>query len=178
MKAKKEILDLTIKKLQDQGIKVILVDVDEFSKIFNLRVRCYLDLPSVVLTLVEYSGLTWFGSYAPTHKLEDLISKVYPIFLKYQVPPFIYMKIMKNSHYGIFRPIIRYKKFEDEEKIHQLLNEITEVCINEGCIPYKTPTWMTEKMRKLINPGWLQLFDKIKKCMDPNNIFNPGRWNT
>jgi FAD/FMN-containing dehydrogenase len=178
MKAKKEILDLTIKKLQDQGIKVILVDVDEFSKLFSLRVRCYLDLPSVVLTLVEYSGLTWFGSYAPTHKIEELISRVYPIFLKYDVPPFIYMKIMKQSHYGIFRPIIRYKKFEDEEKIHQLLNEITEVCISKGCIPYKTPIWMTEKMREKINPGWLQLFDKIKKCMDPNNIFNPGRWNT
>ena len=178
LRAKKEILDSTIKQLQDQGIKVILIDVDEFSRIFNLRVRCYLDLPSVVLTLVEYSGLTWFGSYAPSHKLEELISKVYPIFLKYNVPPFIYMKIMKHSHYGIFRPIIRYKKFEDEKKIHQLLDEITEVCINKGCIPYKTPIWMTEKMRKKINPGWLQLFDKIKQCMDPNNIFNPGRWNT
>ena len=34
-----------------------------------------------------------------------------------------------------------------------------------------------EKMRKKINPGWLKLFEKVKKMMDPNNIFNPGRWN-
>jgi FAD/FMN-containing dehydrogenase len=178
MRAKKEILDLTIERLKKQGIKVILADVDEFSKLFNLRVRCYLDLPAALLSLIEYSGLTWFGSYAPTHKIEDLIPKVNALFSKYNLPPFIYMKIMKYSHYGIFRPIIRYKKFQDEEKIHKLLTEITELCINEGCIPYKTPIWMTEKMRKFINPGWKQLFEKVKKFMDPNNILNPGRWNT
>ena len=66
----------------------------------------------------------------------------------------------------------------DEEKVHACLEKITDTCIEQGCIPYKTPTWMTEKMREKINPGWLELFDKVKKCMDPNNIFNPGRWNT
>ena len=37
---------------------------------------------------------------------------------------------------------------------------------------------LIQHMRKKINPGWLKLFERIKKCMDPNNIFNPGRWNT
>ena len=177
-KAKAEYLKQTVEDLKKQGIKILLVDVDEFSKLFSLRVRCHLDLPAVILSLVEYSGLTWFGSYAPTHKLEKLIPKVNDLFLKYDVPPFIYMKIMKHAHYGIFRPILRYKKFKDEEKIHSLLNDIAEFCIAEGCIPYKTPIWMTDKMREIINPGWLHLFEKIKKCIDPNNIFNPGRWNT
>ncbi len=178
LRAKEEYLKLTIENLKKKGIKILLVDADEFTKLFSLRVRCHLDLPAVILSLVEYSGLTWFGSYAPTHKLELLIPKVNDLFIKYKVPPFIYMKIMKHAHYGIFRPILRYNKYKDEEKIHNLLNEIAELCIAEGCIPYKTPAWMTEKMRKVINPGWLKLFDKIKSCIDPNNIFNPGRWNT
>lgn len=176
--AKKEILFNKIEELNQQGKKIIILDADEFTKIFNLRVRCYLDLPSVILSLYEYSGLTWFGSYAGTHKFEELIEKVDAIFHKYDIPPFIYMKSMKYSHYGIFRPIIRYNKFKEEEKVHQLLEEITEVCIDAGCIPYKTPIWMTEKMRQKINPGWIELFEKIKNCMDPNGIFNPGRWNT
>jgi FAD/FMN-containing dehydrogenase len=94
--------------------------------------------------------------------------------------PFIYMKIMKHSHYGIFRPIIPYNKFKEgeEEKVHRFLEEVVNICIEAGCIPYKTPVWMTEKMRKKINDGWLKLFEKIKNCLDPNNIFNPGRWNT
>ena len=61
--------------------------------------------------------------------------------------------------------------------VKELMNEIADVCIDAGCIPYKAPIWMTEKMRKKINPGWLKLFEKVKKMMDPNNIFNPGRWN-
>jgi len=178
IRAKEEYLEMTIENLKKQGIKVLLVDADEFTKLFSLRVRCHLDLPAVILSLVEYSGLTWFGSYAPTHKLENLIPKVNDLFLKYKVPPFIYMKIMKHSHYGIFRPILRYNKYKDEDNIHNLLNEIVDLCIAEGCIPYKAPIWMTEKMRELINPGWLRLFEKIKKCLDPNKIFNPGRWGT
>ena len=166
---------MTIESLKKKGIKVLLLDVDEFSKLFNLRVRCYLDLPAALLSLIEYSGLTWFGSYAPTHKIEELIPNVNNLFLNYDVPPFIYMKIMKHSHYGFFRPIIRFKKGKVDEKIHKLLNE---VCIDGGCTPYKTPIWMTEKMREKINPGWLNLFTKVKKLMDPNNIFNPGRWGT
>ncbi|MFO8018196.1 MAG: FAD-binding oxidoreductase [Promethearchaeia archaeon] len=178
LEAKEEILRKTINKLNAEGKKIFLLNFEEFSKIFNLRTRCYYDLPAVILSLVEYSGLTWFGSYAPTHKFEELIASVDEIFHKYEVPSFIYMKSMKYAHYGIFRPIIRYKKFTDEEKMHRLLEEITNFCIEKGCIPYKTPEWMTEKMREKINPGWLHLFEKVKKCMDPNNIFNPGRWGT
>ncbi|GAH06574.1 unnamed protein product [marine sediment metagenome] len=85
---------------------------------------------------------------------------------------------MKGGHYGIFRPIFRFKKFKDQDKIVKLLEEIADVCIDLGCIPYKTPSWITAKLREKINPGWLALFEKIKDCMDPNNIFNPGRWNT
>ena len=179
LEAKEEIISEKIKELKEKGNKIILVDVDEFAKLFNLRVRCHLDLPAVLLSLVEYSGLTWFGSYAPTHKLETLIEKVDNLFHKFDVPSFIYMKSMKSGHYGIFRPIIRYNKFKEgeEEHIHNLLEEITDTCIEEGCIPYKTPAWMTEKLREKINSGWIELFEKIKKCMDPNNIFNPGRWN-
>ena len=55
---------------------------------------------------------------------------------------------------------------------------IAEFCVKEGCIPYKTPIWMTEIMKKHINPGWLKIFDKVKNIMDPNGIFNPGRWRT
>jgi len=178
--AKLEILQNKVKELQDEGMPVILEDIDDFAKLLNLRVRSFLDLPAVILSLFEYSGLTWFGSYAPSHIHDELIPKVDAIFHKHGVPPFIYMKNMKSNHYGIFRPIIRYNKYKEgeEERVHALLEEITDVCIDAGCIPYKTPEWMTEKMRKKINPGWQNLFEKVKKMMDPNGIFNPGRWNT
>ncbi|MFX1503593.1 MAG: FAD-binding oxidoreductase [Promethearchaeota archaeon] len=178
MEAKIEILQKIIKELNDRGTNIHSIDYNEFAKLFNLKAFNIYDLPSQILSLHEYSGLTWFGAYAPSHKFEELIEQTDKLYHKHNVPPFNYIKIMKGGHYGIFRPIFRFKKFTDQDKIVKLLEEIVDVCINLGCIPYKTPSWITAKMRKKINPGWIKLFEKIKNCMDPNNIFNPGRWNT
>lgn len=179
MDAKEDLLKSIIKKLNDKGRNVFMLDFDEFVKLFNLRVRCAYDLPSVILPTVLQSGLTWFGSYAPTHNYENLFQKTTEIFKKHGFhSPIIYSKIMKFGHYGIFRPILPYDKYTEEEEVHAIMEDLTEMCIDQGCIPYKTPTWMTAKMRKKINPGWIKLFEKIKSTMDPNNIFNPGRWNT
>ncbi|MGB5910945.1 MAG: FAD-binding oxidoreductase [Promethearchaeia archaeon] len=176
--AKKKLLFNIIEELNKKGKKILLLDFDDFVKVFDLRVRCAYDLPAVILPTVPKSGLTWFGSYAPTHKFEELIEKADAIFRKYDYhSPILYGKIMKYGHYGIFRPILPYNKYKEEEYVHKIMEEITDMCLEAGCIPYKTPNWMTEKMRKMINPGWIKLFEKIKSCMDPNNIFNPGRWN-
>jgi len=177
LEAKLEILRNIINDLNSKGTNIHLIDYNEFSKLFNLKARNIYDLPSQILSLHEYSGLTWFGAYAPSHRFEELIEVTDKLYQKYGVPPFNYLKIMKQGHYGIFRPIFRFKP-EDKDKIVQLVDEIADACIDLGCIPYKTPSWITAKLRKKINPGWLNLFDKVKKCLDPNNIFNPGRWNT
>jgi len=177
LKAKTRYLKEIVAKLNKEGNDIILIDFEEFSQIFSLRARCAYDLPSVILPTVLSSGLTWFGSYAPTHKYEKLFSEATKIFEKHNFnQAILYGKVMKGGHYGIFRPILPYNKYKDEEKVHEIMKEIAELGIGEGCIPYKTPTWLTERMRKEINPGWLKLFDKIKNCMDPNNIFNPGKW--
>jgi FAD/FMN-containing dehydrogenase len=99
------------------------------------------------------------------------------IFRKYEVPTFIYMKTMKGSHYGIWRPIIRYKKHEEEEKVHDMCKELLEMGVQHGIIPYKTFIWAAEFLKeKVIDPNWVKFFKSVKKFMDPKNIFNPGRW--
>jgi FAD/FMN-containing dehydrogenase len=118
------------------------------------------------------------GTYSSFEKMDELIEKTHALFEKHKVPAYIMLKTMKSGHTGIFRPIFRFNKFKDEERMFKLIEEITDLCIDYGCIPYKTPIWMTAKMREKINPGWIKLFEKIKNCMDPNGIFNPGRWNT
>ncbi|MFX1477797.1 MAG: FAD-binding oxidoreductase [Promethearchaeota archaeon] len=178
MEAKEEILFNIIAALNEKGTDIHVINYNEFSKLFNLKARNIYDLPSQILSLHQYSGLSWFGAYAPSNKFEELIEKTDELYKKHDVPPFNYIKIMKGGHYGIFRPIFRFKKFTDQERIVHLLEEIADTCIELGCIPYKTPSWITAKLRKKINPGWIKLFEKVKKCMDPNNIFNPGRWNT
>jgi glycolate oxidase len=179
IKAKDEILHTIVYKLnKEQGTNIHLIDYNEFSKLYNLKARTIYELPSAILSLIPYSGLSWVGTYSSFEKMDELIEKTHALFEKHKVPAYIMLKTMKSGHTGIFRPIFRFNKFKDEERMFKLIEEITDLCIDYGCIPYKTPIWMTAKMREKINPGWIKLFEKIKNCMDPNGIFNPGRWNT
>jgi FAD/FMN-containing dehydrogenase len=178
LQVKLELLQDVLKKInQHVKRKVIFLDFDYLSAILGEGIRCFADLPAVVIPLVEYSGLTWVGCYAPIDKLEKLMDGGEEIFKKYNVPKFIYMKSMKGSHYGIWRPIIRYKKHEEEEKVHEMCKELLEMGLQYGVIPYKTPIWMTEYMKEhIIDPNWVKFLKDVKKFMDPNSIFNPGRW--
>lgn len=156
--------------------RVFLVDFDAFAAIVGDGVRVFYDLPAVITPLVEYSGLTWVGTYAPPENLDVLISGANDLFAKYEVPAFVYMKIMKASHYAIFRPIIRYRKDVDEERTHDLCSDLLDLTLEHGCIPYKTPVWMTDRLRELVDPNWLKLLAHVKQAMDPHHVFNPGRW--
>lgn len=173
-----ELLNCTLQKINGNSKRqAIMVDFDYLSAILGEGVRCFADLPDVVIPLVEYSGLTWVGSYAPIHNLEKLMEGGEKIFKKYKVPAFIYMKTMKSSHYAIWRPIIRYKKHDEEEKAHNMCKDLLEMGLKHGIIPYKTPIWMTEYLKEhVIDPNWVKFFERVKRFMDPNSIMNPGRW--
>ncbi len=178
LQIKLELIQDVVKSINERVERnIIITDFDYLSAILGEGVRCFADLPDVVIPLVEYSGLTWVGSYAPTPNLEKLMEEGEKIFKKFEVPAFIYMKSMKGSHYAIWRPIIRYKKNEEEGKVREMCKELLEMGLKYNIIPYKTPIWMTEYMKKhVINPNWVKLLEDVKKFMDPNGIFNPGRW--
>ncbi|MHA1733235.1 MAG: FAD-binding oxidoreductase [Promethearchaeota archaeon] len=177
LEVKMEIVLQRVQHLREKfGEKFYVTDFDTFAAFMGDGVRVFYDLPSVITPLVEYSGLTWVGTYAPPDNLGILIEEADAKFHEYGVPSFIYMKIMKANHYAIFRPIIRYKKDTEEERTHQLCSELLEIALKHGCIPYKTPVWMTERLREQVDPNWIRLFERVKRVMDPNGVFNPGRW--
>jgi len=178
LQVKLELLQDVVKLINKRVERnVILTDFNYLSAILGEGVRCFADLPNVVIPLVEYSGLTWVGCYAPITNLEKLMEGGKKIFEKYEVPAFIYMKSMKGSHYAIWRPIIRYKKHEEEAKTHDMCKELLEMGLKHGIVPYKTPIWMAEYMKEyIIDPNWVRFLGDVKSFMDPNNIFNPGRW--
>ena len=178
LKVKKDIINDLISKLnkKDGKINIQITKFDTFASCIGKGVRVFKDLPGVVTPLVEYSGLEWVGCYAPPENFGPLIEEGTKLFKKHDFSRFIYMKSMKASHYGIFRPIVRYKKELEEEKVFNFLKEMLELCLEQGCIPYKTPVWIAKRLKEDIDPNWLKFFKSTKKYMDPNGIFNPGRW--
>ena len=136
----------------------------------------YYDLPTVIKPLVEFSGVTWVGCYGSTENIGFLFEECYKIFKENNAEPLLFMKSMKSSHYCVFMAISRYNKYKDLEKIKKMQKKFLNLALDNNCIPYKTPRWMTEVIRERCDQNWLKLLERIKQTMDPNRIFNPGRW--
>jgi hypothetical protein len=43
-------------------------------------------------------------------------------------------------------------------------------------IPYKPAAWAVDKIRERDRFGFFELLERMKACMDPKGILNPGRW--
>lgn len=163
-------------KQESSDKRMFLTNLDTFVSIIGEEFAVYYDLPNVLTPLYEHDGLTWIGSYANPDKLGELMRKSHELYLKHDVEPIIYAKSMKASHYAVFRPIIRFHKAEELVKIRALQDEMAEMMLEHDCVPYKAPRWITKKIKRTSDPSWVKLLERIKNSLDPNNIFNPGRW--
>ena len=62
------------------------------------------------------------------------------------------------------------------KRVTDLTLEQLNMALDMGYIPYKTPFWAIRKIEERMSPEWLELHKRVKNMLDPNNIFNPGRW--
>ena len=88
-----------------------------------------------------------------------------------------FLKAMDSLHFAEFKYIIRFPK--DAETIGRTRNcseELLDMALSLGAIPYKTPVWSAKKLQARIDPEYVKLLKRIKDALDPNNIMNPGRW--
>ncbi|MHA1274996.1 MAG: FAD-binding oxidoreductase, partial [Promethearchaeota archaeon] len=108
---------------------VLLTNFGTFVNILGKEFSIYYDLPNVITPLYEWDGCTWVGSYANTTHLGPLMEKCYNLFKEYGIGPIVYMKSMKSSHYAIFRPIIRYHKGREENKVKELQHKFLDVML-------------------------------------------------
>ncbi len=170
----KQVFEEVREKAKDK--RMFLENFDTLINIVGKEFAVFFNIPNILTPLYEWDGLTWIGSYANPDKLALLMDKINPLYKKYELGPMLYSKSMKASHYTILRPIIRFHKGRDQERVREMMHEMLEIMLDYNCVPYKAPSWMTENIRKRCDPNWVKLLERIKNSMDPNNIFNPGKW--
>lgn len=170
----KQVFEEVKEKASDK--RIFLVNMDTFVNILGESFAVYYNIPNILKPLYEWDGLTWIGSYTNPDNLGPLLDKTHKLYKKYDLGPIIYAKSMKASHYAIFRPITRFNKRKDLEKVKEFQHELIEMMLDYDCVPYKAPSWATEIIRKRCDQNWIKLLERVKNAMDPNNIFNPGKW--
>jgi FAD/FMN-containing dehydrogenase len=63
--------------------------------------------------------------------------------------------------------------------VRQLNRDLYAILLDLGFLHYKAPDWAVEEMSGRAHPGFVELFDRVRRTLDPNGIMNPGRqgWN-
>jgi len=175
-----DIIKEKIKEMEEKiDQKIIFAKLDTLLHLLGDQPKFLKEMPSLVEPLAATSGITWMGSICSPIVLYDLIEKSESILKKYpNIVPFYEMKALKSSHYGTFRIFLRFDKCskEETEAIRKLNNELLEMALEKGAIPYKAGINFTPSILSRTDQGWKNLYQKIRNTLDPLGIFNPGRW--
>ncbi len=178
--AKWEFIKDTFKELKEVDPKAVLSSVQGAAKMYGQKFAEFTNLPFTIGSMLEYGGCTWVGTYMTTN-IDTIVKGVkiaFNIIEKHGFEKCLYTRMMKGGHYFAFRFLLRFSKEEEEEveRMRKLNKELFENLYELGAFPYKTPAWAAEEIIKRCDPNWVNLMHKIKKTLDPNGIFNPGRW--
>ncbi|MBD3228585.1 MAG: FAD-binding protein [Candidatus Lokiarchaeota archaeon] len=179
---KMEIIHEKLKEIEKElESRIILVAFNTFIHLVGDDPKSASELPAIIEPLVSKSGISWVGTICSPEVMTELIIESKKILSKYEKPemvPMFEMKSMKASHYQVFRVFTPFDKYSDSEVkyIKDLNQELLDMVLEKGAIPYKAGVNFTPKILNRADEGWKKLFTRIKKVMDPNGIFNPGRW--
>ncbi len=179
-----EVLDnlRTARKIVERHSEIesrhLFVDWDAIKKLMGSQAREWVDFPSDAFKiLAEFDGLSWVGTYIHPKNWGAGLIKGREIVTRHGFELMAFLKPMDGMHYGELKFIIRFSKEpETMERVRNCNEELLELALSLGAIPYKTPVWAAKKLHDHIDPEFVKLVQRIKKALDPNNIMNPGRW--
>jgi FAD/FMN-containing dehydrogenase len=127
---------------------------------------------------IPLGGLTWVGTMGPTSRWAEALEKIYPVYDKYRLRRAAVMVPFRGGHFGMLRLVEQFYKGDPDEveRVRKCMREIMNVALDHGFVPYKAPYWAVAEMMRRGDPGWVELMNRVKKMLDPNNIMNPGRY--
>ncbi len=142
--------------------------------------RKFAEFPTDLEFLTQYrgGGLTWVGTYGPMSRFEKAADLGIEIMERHGFPPVIVSRPMKSGHFGVLRFIEIFERDDetDVERVKRCNTELTDMVLDQGFIPYKTPAWSVERLLPRMWPGTHDLMRSIRALLDPGGIMNPGRW--
>jgi FAD/FMN-containing dehydrogenase len=139
----------------------------------------FAEFPMTLDFMLDYpgGGLTWVGTYGPTSTWEEGATRCRDLMLERGFPPIIVTRPMKGGHYGVLRMITCFDKRDPDEveRVRALQRDLLEICVELGYIPYKAPDWAVRQIADRVDPGFRELFERVRGAIDPEGIMNPSR---
>jgi FAD/FMN-containing dehydrogenase len=150
------------------------------------QVMSFLDLPSNLPPFYEFRltdqkkgvGMSWLGTYVNPNNWKAYYEAGFKIMEDHGFDPLIFVKNMDSGHFYVVRFLIPFNKAVEGEaaEVRKMLEELVDIGLPYGAIPYKCPSWAAKKVLKVMDPSWITLAKRIRNTFDPNGIMNPDRW--
>lgn len=165
---------------QKRGLPVgAILSIDELIDVAPTLSR-FAEFPMTLDFLLDHPGrgLTWIGTYGPTSSWDEGAARCSELMRERGFPPLLVTRPMKGGHFGVLRMISLFDKSDPDEvrRVGELNRDLLEICLELGFVPYKAPGWAVEHMRNRTDEGYAELLTRVKDCLDPDGIMNPGRW--
>ncbi|MHA1265018.1 MAG: FAD-binding oxidoreductase [Candidatus Helarchaeota archaeon] len=161
---------------EEEHANLVLLTPEEYGEM-GRQMMNPMNLPVQIPGLLKEGGLTWVGSYVPLSRWLEGCLKGLEIHEKYARIPGVLHRPMKYGHYGVQRFLIPFNKSDSKEiqNVTAMCEELVEMILDIGGIPYKMPPKVAKVMMKRADPNFVTLLRKIKATLDPNKILNPGK---
>ncbi len=138
------------------------------------------DFPTTLDFLLDYGpgGMTWVGSYGPGRTWPKGVEACFEILVAAGFPPILVARPMKGGHFWVLRFILHFDRADPGELalVRETLSRLADRLLDLHYVPYKPAGWAVEKIRERDHHGMFGLMERIKACLDPQGILNPGRW--
>ena len=173
-------LESYLKGLQDGGGELEMpLDIQTLVKI-NPAFAKLAEFPTRLEFLVDHpgGGLSWVGTYGPLSRFEQYADAGNEIMARHQMPPAIVSRPMKGGHFGVMRFLSTFDK-EDAaecENIRAMNSALVDAGVDLGFVPYKTPPWTVEQIASRLDPGFVDLFKRVRQAVDPRGVMAPHCW--
>ncbi len=172
------IIERLVKEQRKVGVRLESpLDVKQVVKI-SPRFEKFADFPAELDFLLELGGLTWIGTFGPISKWKEGVKRGMQLMTDRGFPPIVVTRPMHGGHFGVLRFMAVFDKTDREQvkQVTELNQALSDLVIDLGFFPYKTPAWLVRRHRDKIDPNFLKLIGKVRNVLDPNGIMNPGKW--
>jgi FAD/FMN-containing dehydrogenase len=138
------------------------------------------ELPTTLDFLLDFpgGGLSWVGSYGPGDRWVAGAEKGLALLEEAGFPPFLVARPMAGGHYFVLRFVACFDKADAEEveRVRTVMGRLADAVLDHGYVPYKASAEAARRVLDRAHPGFVDLWARVRKSLDPDGRMNPGRW--
>jgi glycolate oxidase len=170
--------DLASELLRDAGVETVF-PVEDLVKAVP-RYGPLAELPTTLDFLLEFpgGGLTWVGSYGPGSRWTEGAEKGLAVLEEHGFPPFLVARPMSGGRYFVLRFVACFDKADADEveRVRTVMGRLADIVLDHDYVPYKASADAAARILARADPGFVELWTRVRGLLDPDRRMNPGRW--